>query len=195
MPEAVQGFSALWRNIRHQATLAEKAQTYFRTHWAKGAEGLPSAEEVPRPLSPGYHAALSEALANFSLYCTRPIIEAFGGQLIYAGGDDVLAMTPAGTALDCAQALQLAFRGVHPDTKDADASADVKEVLNDLFDYSRHTDGFLTLRKSERRDVGRAEHLKPNWPLMVMGTKATVSVGIAVGRVDRSGRPGESQEQ
>ena len=59
----------------------------------------------------------------------------------------------------------------------------VKSVLNDLFDFSRHTDGFLTLRKSERGDVGRAEHLKPNWPLMVMGPKATVSAGIAIGHV------------
>ena len=160
-------------------SLAEKAQTYFRTHWPKGAEGLPSADEVPRPLSPGYHAALSEALANFSLYCTRPIIEEFGGQLIYAGGDDVLAMVPASTALDCAQALQLAFRGIRPEDNDAHAAASVKRVLNHLFDYSRHTDGFLTLR----RDVGRAEHLKPNWPLMVMGPLATASVGIAIGHV------------
>ncbi len=164
-------------------SLAEKAQGYFRKHWPKGAEGLPSADEVPRPLSPGYHAALSEALANFSLYCTRSIVEAFGGQLIYAGGDDVLAMTPASTALDCGQALQIAFRGVHPDNKDAHASAAVKRVLSDLFDYSLHADGFLTLRKSARRDVGRAEHLKPNWPLVVMGPKATVSVGIAIGHV------------
>ena len=164
-------------------SLAENAQAYFRDHWPKGATDLPSADQVPRPLSPGYHAALSEALANFSLYCARPIVEAFRGQLIYAGGDDVLAMTAASSALDCAQALQLAFRGVHPDDSGAHASAAVKRVLNDLFDYSRHTDGFLTLRKSERGDVGRAEHLKPNWPLMVMGPEATASIGIAIGHV------------
>jgi CRISPR/Cas system-associated protein Cas10 (large subunit of type III CRISPR-Cas system) len=164
-------------------SLAEQAQTYFRDHWGKGATDLPPANEVPRPLSPGYHAALSEALANFSLYCAGPIIEAFKGQLIYAGGDDVLAMTPAHAALDCAQALQLAFRGIHPDASDAHASNKVREVLKDLFDYSQHTDGFLTLRKSERGDVGRAEHLKPNWPLLVMGPKASVSAGIAIGHV------------
>ncbi len=160
-------------------SLARQAQDYFHQHWPKDSKELPPADEAPRPLSPGYHAALSEALSNFSLYCARPIVEAFGGQLIYAGGDDVLAMSPARTALDCAQALQLAFRGVHPEAADAHASTAVKSVLSDLFDYSRHADGFLMLKG----DVGRAEHLKPNWPLMVMGPKATVSVGIAIGHV------------
>ena len=164
-------------------SLAEKAQTYFRDKWPKDAMDLPSADKVLRPLSPGYHAALSEALANFGLYCAGPIVKKFRGQLIYAGGDDVLAMTPASTALDCAQALQLAFRGVDPDDKDAHASVAVKVVLKDLFDFSRHTDGFLTLRKSERGDVGRAEHHKPNWPLILMGPRASVSVGIAIGHV------------
>ena len=164
-------------------SLAAPAGDYFRAHWPKDSGEFPAADQVPRPLSPGYHSALSEALANFSLYCAGPIIAAFGGQLIYAGGDDVLAMTPASTALDCAQALQLAFRGVHPDSLDAHAASNVRQVLGNLFDYSRHADGFLTLRKSERADVGRAEHLKPNWPLLVMGPQATVSVGIAIGHV------------
>lgn len=168
-------------------SLAPQAQEYFRKHWAQTGQGLPQADEVLRPLSPGYHAALSEALANFSLYCARPIVEAFEGQIIYAGGDDVLAMTPASTALDCAQALQLAFRGIPPDSLEAHASKRVKSVLERIFvfttDPSKHPIGFLTLRKGEGAGVGRAEHLKPNWPLMMMGPKATVSVGIAIGHV------------
>jgi hypothetical protein len=163
-------------------SLADEAQQYFRNHWNKRETSIP-ASEVKRSLSPGYHAALSEALSNFSLYCARPVVEGFGGQLIYAGGDDVLAMVPARNALDCAQALQLAFRGINPDAPDAHASANVKRALQNLIDYSRHVDGFLVLRKSERADVGRATHLKPNWPLMVMGPLATVSVGIAIGHV------------
>jgi len=167
-------------------SLADKAQQYLRDNWDEKKAGVP-AGEVQRPLSPGYHAALSEALSNFSLYCARPVVEAFGGQLIYAGGDDVLAMVPARNALDCAQALQLAFRGVHPEDPDAHASAEVKRILKDLFHYAPmpedHPAGFLTLRKSERADVGRAEHLKPNWPLMVMGPLASLSVGIAIGHV------------
>ncbi|HRT10557.1 MAG TPA: type III-B CRISPR-associated protein Cas10/Cmr2, partial [Candidatus Paceibacterota bacterium] len=64
-----------------------------------------------RPLSPGYHLQFSEALANFALLCARPIVEAFDGRLIYAGGDDVVALLPADAALACAKALRLAFRG------------------------------------------------------------------------------------
>jgi len=163
-------------------SLAQEAQGYFRRHW-QADEGGVAADQVQRPLSPGYHAALSEALSNFSLYCAGPIVRAFAGQLIYAGGDDVLAMLPARNALDCAQALQLAFRGVNPNDAGAHASMKVKQVLSDLFDYDRHVNGFLTLRQSERADVGRAAHLKPNWPLLVMGPKATASVGIAIGHV------------
>ena len=164
-------------------SLAEPAQVYFRKHWPVNVPSLPAADVVLRPLSPGYHAAFSEALANFSLYCARPIVEAFGGQLIYVGGDDVLAMLPARTALDCAHALQLAFRGLNPAAPPAHASVSVQQELNKLFDYSHHADGFLTLRKSNRGDVGRAGHLKPNWPLMVMGPCATASVGLAIGHV------------
>jgi CRISPR-associated protein Cmr2 len=163
-------------------SLAAQAQDYFRQHWDPTRSGV-KADQVQRPLSPGYHAALSEALSNFSLYCAGPIVRAFGGQLIYAGGDDVLAMLPARNALDCAQALQLAFRGAKPEAVDAHDPTEVKRVLTDLFDYSLHVDGFLTLKKTERADVGRATHLKPNWPLMVMGPQATVSVGIAIGHI------------
>lgn len=64
-----------------------------------------------RPLSPSWHLQFAEALGNFSQHAVRRIVEAFDGRLIYAGGDDVLAMLPADTALACAQALRLAFRG------------------------------------------------------------------------------------
>jgi CRISPR-associated protein Cmr2 len=161
-------------------SLADEAKDYFRRHWKAPAGDRPEADKVPRPLSPGYHAALSEALAHFSLYCAGPIVNAFKGLLIYAGGDDVLAMTPARNALDCAQALQLAFRGVNPDAPESQASEPVRETLKSLFDYSRHVDGFLTLKGS---DVGAKSHLKPNWPLMVPGPLVTVSCGIAIGHI------------
>ena len=64
-----------------------------------------------RPLSPSYHLQFSEALSNFALLCARPIVEAFDGRLIYAGGDDVVALLPADTALACAQTLRMAFQG------------------------------------------------------------------------------------
>ncbi|MBK9138132.1 MAG: type III-B CRISPR-associated protein Cas10/Cmr2 [Verrucomicrobia bacterium] len=67
--------------------------------------------DTRRPISPSYHLQFSEALSNFALLCARPIVEAFDGRLIYSGGDDVLALLPADTALDCARALRMAFTG------------------------------------------------------------------------------------
>lgn len=157
-------------------SLAEQAQGYFRKHWKSDETGV-TADQVKRPLSPGYHAALSEALSNFSLYCAGPIVRAFGGQLIYAGGDDVLAMLPARAALDCAQALQLAFRGVDPSPAEAHASQAVNDKLNRLFAFP--APGFVRCLT----ESGRKANLKPNWPLMVMGPQAGASVGIAVGHV------------
>jgi CRISPR-associated protein Cmr2 len=162
--------------------LAQKqAYQYFEKHW-KTINNLPPLENVNRPISPGYHSSLSEALSNFSLYCVGPIVKEFNGQLIYCGGDDVLAMLPAQNALDCAQALQFAFRGVNPNGAKSNASEKVKDVLTKLFDYDRHIDGFMKLKPGSK-GVGRAEHLKPNWYLMVMGPNASMSAGIAIGHV------------
>lgn len=65
----------------------------------------------PRPVTPALHGAISEALANFALHVVPPIIAKHQGVLIYAGGDDVLALLPTTTALACAQELNAAFQG------------------------------------------------------------------------------------
>jgi hypothetical protein len=104
---------------------------YFKKHWRPTKAGGLQAGAVRRPLTAGFHAALSEALGNFSLYCAGQVVEAFNGQLLYSGGDDVLAMLPAEKALDCAFALQCAFRGELP----AEAPRRVRAVLVDLFEF------------------------------------------------------------
>lgn len=62
-------------------------------------------------LSEAMHLELSRKLGVFALECVRPIVDACDGRLIYAGGDDVLALLPPDTALDCARFLRLAYRG------------------------------------------------------------------------------------
>ena len=49
--------------------------------------------ERPRPTSPAYLSTLSMTLSYNALLISR-IIDAFGGFLIYTGGDDVLALVP-----------------------------------------------------------------------------------------------------
>ena len=47
--------------------------------------------EKRRPVTPEYHAAISEALTNFAVRVVPDIVKKHNGVLIYAGGDDVLA--------------------------------------------------------------------------------------------------------
>lgn len=72
--------------------------------------GLSGGAELQRLLTPSYHLQFSEMLANFSIYRARSVVEGFDGELIYAGGDDVLAIVPAKRALACACAIREAFR-------------------------------------------------------------------------------------
>lgn len=81
------------------------ALAYFRAHDGKNFL------KENRPLSPSFHLQFSQALSNFALRCAERVVQAFKGRLIYAGGDDVLAMLPADMALDCAAALREAFQG------------------------------------------------------------------------------------
>lgn len=67
-----------------------------------------------RPVGPALHAAISEALTNYSLFVAPSIVEKHKGTLVYTGGDDVLALLPTQSAVACARELNLAFQG-HPD--------------------------------------------------------------------------------
>jgi CRISPR-associated protein Cmr2 len=120
-----------------------------------------------RPLSPSYHLQFSEALANFGLYLAGPIVDHFGGQLIYSGGDDVLAMVPAITALRCAEALRSAFKG----------DPRLEALVPQGFEVLGTNGGFVRL-VSEQSATGQ-----PTWPLIVPGPNAECSVGIAIGHM------------
>jgi|CZKV01.1.fsa_nt_gi CRISPR-associated protein Cmr2 len=62
------------------------------------------------PKLEAHHKKFSQCLGEFALQQARNVVEKRQGHLIYAGGDDVLALLPADTALDCAKALRVAFR-------------------------------------------------------------------------------------
>ncbi len=111
--------------------------------------------DTPRALSPSYHLQFSQALSNFALLCARPIVDAHKGRLIYAGGDEVLALLPADTAFECAQALRKAFQG------HAVKSASIASPKP----------GYLSIRNDQ---TGHPI------PFVVPGPAAEVSVGIAI---------------
>jgi hypothetical protein len=111
---------------------------------------------TPRPVTPSYHLQFSQALSNFAVHIVPRIVQAHGGRLIYAGGDDVLAMLPAVAALACADDLQRAFSGKSPRK-----SCGVKEI----------SPGFLSIKEDQNRNP---------IPLLVPGSAATASCGIAM---------------
>lgn len=102
------------RSPRLCEVLHPKIVQYYESLAAQGGPSDPSvvvneAMQARRPVGPALHAALSEALANFALHSVPRIIAENFGTLIYAGGDDVLALLPTSTALCCARQLRLAF--------------------------------------------------------------------------------------
>ncbi len=118
--------------------------------------------ESQRMVSPSYHLQFSEALANFSRLA-RPVVEAHSGRLIYAGGDDVLAMLPADSAILCAQDLRRVFGGQAP--------SNVRIPISIYKNGDSECPGFLC--------DGTKDHGK-NIPMVLPGPCASASVGVAI---------------
>lgn len=76
-------------------------------HWLLGAKHPPGAA-----FTQAWHEQFSRALATFSLDRVQRLVNSALGQLIYAGGDDVLVLLPAETAIRCATELARSFRDV-----------------------------------------------------------------------------------
>lgn len=146
-----------WLAGRKSPTVGEVLHPTLREYFA-GLAGRGDADRVERGLAarrpqvPACHAAISEALANFAVHVVPRIVQNHEGTLVYAGGDDVLALLPCRQALPCANALALAFQGDPAVNNGAPR-------------------GYYSLNTGES-DTRRE--------LLMMGPKATVSAGIAV---------------
>jgi CRISPR-associated protein Cmr2 len=113
---------------------------------------------TPRAANPAWHMAISDALNQFALHLVPEIVERRHlGRVIYAGGDDVLAMLAASDLLAAAAGLRAAYSGASPD----DAAAQAVEG-------------------------GRLARLDNGWAsfhgrvLRLMGERATASAGLAI---------------
>ena len=81
--------------------------------------------EQTRTTSPSRHLAISAALNDFALHVVPDVIEhEFLGRVLYAGGDDVMAMLPVADLLPAMRRLRYAYSGNDP----RDASVDWKEA-------------------------------------------------------------------
>jgi CRISPR-associated protein Cmr2 len=74
------------------------------------ADGDRMGQAIDRQQTPGDHRRLSQALAGFAREVRELVEEKAGGELVYAGGDDVLAFVPLHRAVECARDLADTFR-------------------------------------------------------------------------------------
>lgn len=110
-----------------------------------------------RSVSPSLHASISEALANFALNCVPFVVEeCHAGRLVYAGGDDVLALLPIKEAIPAARKLRALFSG--------EAELQPNGEIFVEFQSERWT-GWIDWN-------GRS--------LLTMGNRATASIGIVI---------------
>ncbi len=115
------------------------------------------AKELRAP-NPAWHMAISDALNQFALHLVPEIVERrYLGRVLYAGGDDVLAMVAASDLLPAAAGLRAAYSGSEP----ADTGTEIAEG-------------------------GRLARLENGWArfggrvLRLMGDKATASAGLVI---------------
>lgn len=95
-----------------EQVMHSKMVRWYREQATPGSAGktIENGLRARRPVGPALHASISAALANFALHFAPRIVANHSGELIYAGGDDVLALLPAATALACARELSDTFR-------------------------------------------------------------------------------------
>jgi CRISPR-associated protein Cmr2 len=147
-----------WLSGAHERlpTFAELLHSQVRQKLAQ-EPNWKTALETRRLMSPSLHAAISEALANFALSGVPYVVEQLhAGRIVYAGGDDVLALLPLADALPAARKLRALFSGEARRQPDGDIFVEFR---------SQHCTGWVDWE-------GRN--------LLTMGNRATASIGIVV---------------
>ncbi|MBC8095247.1 MAG: type III-B CRISPR-associated protein Cas10/Cmr2, partial [Akkermansiaceae bacterium] len=108
-------------------------------HMGKWLSGGKTAGEITQE----WHASFSGQLSDFALNIVRNIVESHHGRLIYAGGDDVLAMLPATHALECALELHAKFSAIRPAGQSQNLTASIghmKQPLQDMIAAAQHAE-------------------------------------------------------
>lgn len=152
-----------WLSGEYAITYRDSFHPKVRNGFDKAIERQPALQtyaDQTRALSPNRHLAISAALNDFSLTVARHVVEEeHMGRLIYAGGDDALAMLPVNDLLPCMQRLRAAYSG-HDERRDTDWGKVLREK-NTL----HLKDGFAALKGKLMR---------------MMGTTATASIGAVI---------------
>ena len=107
--------------------------------------------EQIRAMSPNRHLTISAALNDFALHIVPEVVEReFLGRVLYAGGDDVMAMLPIADLLPAMQRLRCAYSG--DDSRDTLIDWKAARGQHGLV----YKDGFAFLRGRLMRVMGGA---------------------------------------
>ena len=150
----------------------------YRETWHPGIRGAVvniSASEIvqgylqtPRASSPARHMAISGALNAFSLHVVRYIVEdLYKGKLLYAGGDDALAMVCIDDLLPAMMTLRLCYSGFFPEGEEGRRTRSILGLPGE--DSLRIGKGHVWIRTGKHSSL-----------LRMMGREATVSIGAVI---------------
>jgi CRISPR-associated protein Cmr2 len=117
--------------------------------------------QAKRLITPAVHASISQALGRFALKLAPHIVEErHPGRLIYAGGDDVLALVPLEDALVVARELRAAFSG-HIRFVNGNLEVCLKDSVSGYVE--RGDEMFLTMGPQATASMGMvfAHHFQP----------------------------------
>jgi CRISPR-associated protein Cmr2 len=117
--------------------------------------------QMKRLITPAVHAAISQALGRFALRLVPHIVEErYPGRLIYAGGDDVLALVPLEDALAVARELRAAFSG-HVRFVNGNLQVCLEDSVTGYVEWDDEI--FLTMGPKATASIGMvfAHHLQP----------------------------------
>ncbi|AOY59357.1 type III-B CRISPR-associated protein Cas10/Cmr2 [Desulfococcus multivorans] len=95
---------AAWATSMHPEMRRRLESPSFDARYRKAWAPLLARNEK-RLITPSIHAAISEALGDFSIHGAARIVKRHHGRLIYAGGDDVCAVLPVSTAVRAAREI------------------------------------------------------------------------------------------
>lgn len=100
------------------------------------------------------YTLFSKTLAGFARSEVAAIVENNQGQLVYAGGDDVLALLPADSALQCARELRDTFKQTMA-AYNLDSSCGIA-VAHYMFPLQRSVQESRSAERRAKQDRGRA---------------------------------------
>lgn len=139
--------------------------------------------DEPRTVSPAWHGAIATALNTFGAHVVPWLVEeVLDGKVVYAGGDDLLAMVPVDRVLAALWLLPSLYQGSSlrdPETGQEVPTEEVEGVATRLGLRGQPLQRLVRLRLGggwvQVPRGGRAGPLR-----LAMGERATISVGVAV---------------